>query len=470
MGHRPPIRGNSTYRAIIGVLALLILLVGGCGGDDGASGDDATPTSGDPAASATPTEPPATPTESPATATSASEEVGADLPRAEPPGIDSPETAAFVDGLNGFAFDLYQAVIEDEDGNLIYSPTSIELAFSMVYAGARGETESQMAEVLGFLPQEEQHPAANALDQHLAALGQDATPGMEQGEPFQLNIANAIWGQEGYTFLDAFLETLAAHYGAGLRIADFATAAEDARQEINAWIEDRTEGRIEEAVPEGAIDEATRLVLANAIYFSAGWLFPFDESNTADGAFTLLDGSQVTVPMMRQDAVRMPYADGDGYQAALIPYTGQSVDMLVILPEAGRFEEIEANLSPVLFDELRAEAETHDVALAMPQFDFESQLDLTTILPEMGMPDPFGPADFSGITGTADLFIATALHHATIAVDEKGTEAAAVTVIGMEESAMPRAEITLDRPFIFAIVERETGAVLFMGRVVNPAA
>ncbi|CAN5655631.1 hypothetical protein BH23CHL2_BH23CHL2_29430 [soil metagenome] len=305
-----------------GIIGILILLIGGCGGSDE---PEQGATNTEPIETVEPT-PTATAEEPDPTATPTQPETSSDVPRAEPPDRDSPETAAFVDGLNNFAFDLYRAVIADEDGNLIYSPTSIELAFSMVYAGARGDTEAQMADVLGFLLQDDQHPVANSLDQHLASLGEDDPPaGQEQGEPFQLNIANAIWGQEGYRFLDEFLETLAEHYGAGLRVADFAKAAEATRQEINAWIEERTEGRIQDALPEGAVRESTRLVLANAIYFSAGWLFPFSEDATADGDFTLLDGSTSSVPMMHQNTVRMPYSEGDGYQAALFPYTGEHV-------------------------------------------------------------------------------------------------------------------------------------------------
>jgi serpin B len=217
------------------------------------------------------------------------------------------------------------------------------------------------------------------------------------------------------------------------------------------------------------LDAMTRLVLANAIYFKAGWLFPFELDGTSDGPFTLLGGNQVSVPMMHHRAARTPYGEGDGYQAALLPYTGEDVGMLVILPETGRFEEIEAGLTPDFIEQVRAATEIHDLNLSLPRFDFESTLDLQEILPEMGMTDAFGPADFSGITDPSSLFIDAAIHKATIAVDEKGTEAAAVTVIAMAESAMPPAELTLDRPFIFAIIERQSDAILFLGRVLNPA-
>lgn len=449
-----------SHSIVLTTLLIFSLILGACGDDDGA-----TPTS----EGAQPT--PATQEQGPTPTTSSSsdEVISADQERIDI-STDEARTAELVDGLNGFALDFYQFVAEEDDGNLIYSPYSIALAFSMVYAGARGNTEAQIADVLGFLPQEHHHPAVNALDLYLASLGEDEpTSGAEQqGEAFRLAIANAVWGQRDFPFEEAFLETLASHYGAGMRVVDFIADAEAARQAVNAWVEERTEGRIRNAVPEGVITGRTRLVLANAIYFYAAWLFPFDESATEDGPFTLLDGSEVTVPLMHHRAARVPYAEGDGYQAAVLPYTGQNVDMVVILPESGRFGEIEAGLNTNFVDDVRAAAETHDVELTMPRFDFESDFDLTKILPEMGMPDPFGPADFSGIA-QADLSISAAIHKATIAVDEKGTEATAATIIAIEESAMPPAELTIDRPFIFAIVERETGTILFLGRVTNPA-
>lgn len=451
----------------IGSLLLVVVLAFGLIATACGDTDDAEPTTGsgqpvdtvEPTASPTTSGTDATPTESGM--------IGGEYERIGPPALPNTEAEAFVDGINAFAFDFYRFVTEQQDGNLIYSPTSIELAFSMVYAGARGETESQMADVLGLLPQDDQHLAANGLDGHLASLGESETVS-EEGEPFQLSIANSIWGQQDYPFEEAFLKTLAEHYGAGMSVVDFEREAEAARQLINDWIADRTQGQIEDMIPEGALDSTTRLVLVNAIYFKAGWLFPFDTGATADSSFTLLDGSDVTGPMMHHRAARVPYAQHDGYQTIALPYTGETVEMVIVVPDTGQFETVESELSPQFLTEARAGIETFDVNLRMPKFDFESDLDLTMILPEMGMPAPFGPADFSGIADTG-LFIDTALHSATIAVDEMGTEATAATVIGMAESAMPTSEVTIDRPFIFAIRDRETGAILFMGRVMNPA-
>ena len=463
--HRILVATNSSW--LLAALLSMSLILSACGTSDGNSqGSQSTR----PVETATTAPQPATATEPEASPTEP--DVQADATRVEPD-VSPEDRQALVEGLNRFAVELYRAAAAESDENLIFSPASISLAFSMVYAGARGDTEAQMADVLGFLPQEEQHPAANALDQHLTALGTEPPPpGMEQGEPFQLNIANGIWGQQDFPFLDTLMETLFAHYGAELRQADFINAAEAARQEINDWVSERTEGRIPEAVPEGVLDEMTRLVLANAIYFNAAWLRPFDEAATADGSFTLLDGSQVTVPMMRQSGASIPYAEGDGYQAVVMPYTGSEVEMVLVLPAEGNFEQIEADMTEDFFEDARSSADTRSVTLTMPKFDFESRLALHEILPEMSMPAAFDAdtADFSGIADPSDLYIGVALHQANITVDEKGTEAAAVTIIGVEATGAPEsAEITLDRPFLFAIVERETGAVLFMGRVVNPS-
>ena len=395
--------------------------------------------------------------------------VRADVPRVASPEVSQEQLQELVRGNNLFAFDLYHRVAQGNIDNLIYSPYSISLAFSMVYAGAAGETEAQMMEALNYLAQDAQHPAFNALDQHLASLG-DERGGETEGEPFQLNIANAVWGQQGFPFNEPYLNTLAGQYGAGLRVVDFAQDPVGARELVNNWVAEETEERIIDILPEGAIDAATRLVLANAIYFNAGWLFPFDPAATQEQPFNLVDGTQTSVPMMHLNTVRAPYYQGSGYQAVLLPYTGENVDMLVILPESGQFETVQDGMSIDLLDQVRAQAEIHDVTLSMPKFDFETEINLADLLEEMGVTAPFSPgaADFSGIVEDGGLYISAALHKGTIKVDELGTEAAAATVIGMATSAMPRADMNLDRPFIFAILERETGTILFLGRAMDP--
>jgi serpin B len=328
-----------------------------------------------------------------------------------------------------------------------------------------------MAETLKFLlPQDELHPSFNSLDILLGQRGEGAQGKDEEG--FRLNIVNAIWGQKDYKFLDEFLDVLAENYGAGLRILDFINQTEESRVTINDWVSDQTEGRIKDLIPPGVITALTRLVLTNAIYFNAAWEYPFDENATHDGPFYLLDGTEVTVPMMGQTE-SFRYAEGDGYQAVELPYDGRELSMVILLPEEGQFETFEGSLDASLVDAIIGDLKSQEVALTMPKFEFESEFGLKDTLSAMGMPIAFtDAADFSGMTGGKDLQIAEVIHKAFVSVDEAGTEAAAATAVVMELTAMPEepVEITVNHPFIFLIRDIETGTILFIGRVVNPGA
>lgn len=394
--------------------------------------------------------------------------VRAEVPRVVSPAVTEAQAGQLVAGNNAFAFDLYRAITTKETDNLIFSPYSIWLAFSMLYAGAQGETELQMTRVLHFLAQDTQHPALNAVDQRLQALGE---PGSVEEEevPFQLSLTNAVWGQQGYAFRQPYLDLLAAQYGAGLRAVDFQASPEAARQAINAWVAEETGGRIEEIAPPGSLDSATRLVLVNAIYFKAGWSYPFDQADTADAPFTLLDGSRVTVPQMHMQ-IRLDYMQGQGFQALRLPYVDQTVDMWVILPAQGQFEAVQKQWSPAWLEDVQRQAEAREVILTLPRFGFESDLSLPGLLHEMGLEQAFCPAlDFGGMVESGGLYIDQALHRATITVDEKGTEAAAATMAEVPVSEVEEVEMTVDRPFLFAILTRETGLILFLGQVLNPA-
>jgi len=390
--------------------------------------------------------------------------------RVTAPDVAPSDLADLVNGNSAFAFDLYQALAE-EDGNLFCSPYSISLALAMTYAGARGETEHQMADALHFiLSQDHLHPAFNALDLELARRGESAKG--KDSEGFRLNIVNAIWGQEGYKFLSEFLDALAENYGAGLRPLDFVNAPEESRVAINDWVSEQTEGRIEDLIPKGIIDALTRLVLTNAIYFNAAWSDPFEPELTGHGTFHLLDGSEVTAPMMQQTE-SFGYAEGEGYQAVELPYDGHELSMVILLPEAGGFETFEGSLDAERVAAIVKELAHKRVALTMPKFEFESSFSLKDTLAAMGMAVAFsGGADFSGMSGNRDLFIAEVIHKAFVSVDEAGTEAAAATAVVMRLTAAPEKpiEVTLDRPFVFLIRDIETGSILFVGRVVNPIA
>ncbi|MCK5434684.1 MAG: serpin family protein, partial [Dehalococcoidales bacterium] len=244
------------------------------------------------------------------------------------------------------------------------------------------------------------------------------------------------------------------------------------RLTINNWVSDQTEGRIEDLIPQGVIDALTRLVLTNAIYFNAAWEYPFDGDMTEDGPFYLLDGGEVIVPMMSQTE-SFGYAEGDEYQAVELPYDGGELSMVILLPQTGHFDAFEGSLDAQQVDAIMGRLEYSQVSLTMPKFEFESGFGLKETLAAMGMPVAFSrDADFSGMTGNRDLFIADVIHKAFVSVDEAGTEAAAATAVVMELTAVPEVpvEVTADRPFIFLIRDIETGTILFVGRIVDPSA
>lgn len=376
------------------------------------------------------------------------------------------DVRGLVDGNNAFAFDVYRS-LRSQDGNLILSPYSISLALAMPYAGARNETESQMAQALHFLPQEQFHSEFNALDQKLEeskkASDKDQTP-------LQLDIVNAIWAEQTQTFLPEFLDTLAANYGAGIYLADFINQFESARKEINSWVKDQTKNKVKNVLAEGSLDSDTRMVLVNTIYFKADWLHQFESNFTRDAPFHLLDGSTVNTPRMNQE-ISIPYASGNGFQAVELPYSGSTAAMDIIVPDDGNFDSFESSFDSELYDQVINGLGPATVALGLPKFEFSSDFNLSDQLAGLGMSDAFdsAKADFSGMTGGQDLFISDVVHKAFVAVDEKGTEAAAATITIMGAGAMPYdVSLIVDRPFIFVIRDLGTGQILFFGRVLNP--
>jgi len=404
-----------------------------------------------------------------ATSPAAASVLQSDKPRVTSPSVAEGDLDKLVSDNSAFALDLYQQ-LRTRDGNLFYSPHSISVALAMTYAGARGETEEQMAEALHFgLPQDQLHPAFNSLDIELAKRGEGAEG--KDSEGFRLNVVNAIWGQKDYKFLADFLDVLAENYGSGLRILDFIKAPEESRITINDWVSDQTEGKIEDLIPQGLINELTRLVLTNAIYFNAAWAFPFNEEATSDGTFYLLNGDETVVPMMRQTE-SLGYAQGDNYQAVELPYDGNELSMVILLPQNGQFDTFEGSLDLQKLNGILGQLEYRQVGLTMPKFEFESSFALKDTLSEMSMPVAFSPdADFSGMTGNRELSITEVVHKAFVSLDEAGTEAAAATAVIVGLTAIPEEPVTIniDRPFIFLIRDIETGAILFVGRVLNPS-
>jgi serpin B len=394
------------------------------------------------------------------------------LSRETSPEVDTSQIGAIASGNTEFALSFYDKINEDA-GNIVFSPFSISLALSMALAGAEGTTETGMLEALQFtLPEAEIHPAFNALLLEIEESQQGAN-NKDKDDEFKLNIANSIWGQSGFDFKEDFLDTLALNYGAGMYSVDFKEYPDDARVAINDWVEKETEEKIKDLIPAGAINPLTRLVLANAIYFNGSWLYPFDEENTHDAEFALLDGSTTTVDMMGLAGESFSYLQGENYQTVQLPYFSTDFVMTLIVPDNGAFTEVENALDVEMLNEVLNNVSMQPVDLQMPKYDFETTVNANTPLSALGMVEAFDvdKADFSSITNEEELYITDVLHKATITVDEGGTEAAAATAIifGIK-SAMPEEAISLviDRPFLFFIQHVPTGTVLFMGRVTQP--
>jgi len=365
-----------------------------------------------------------------------------------------------IENNNEFAVSLYGEVTGEKDGNFMISPFSTEVAFAMVYAGARDRTESEIAGVMNFhYPQENGfHPAMRTLQDEILSRGWHE-------QEFTIRIANGCWIDDHYEVLQAFQDTLTLYYDAEIDTLPLALDPEGSRAVINDWIYDRV--RISEAFPPGSIDPSSVLVLANTFTFSAKWMKCFDPDYTWDGQFRLLDGSTVTVPFMHGED-NFDSFDGDGFDALRLPYEGEQVSMLLLLPDAGEFEAFEYGLDPSMIADVYDSLETGFTRVTLPRFSISTDLDLISILYDMGMTSAFGfGADFSGIDGTDDgiPWISTVIHKTRMWVNEHGTGAFAMTGMVMTVGIVPHFDAV--RPFIFAIVDEPTGTILFLGRVME---
>ncbi len=384
---------------------------------------------------------------------------GTGIAAAEPMGEDS---KALVQGNAEFALDLY-AKLRTQEGNLALSPYSVSTALAMTYAGARGNTARQMADVLHFsLAPERLHPAFGAM-----VTADQASQG-KRG--YALHIANALWGQRGYGFLDAFLALEKEHYGAGLREVDFVGATEQARQTINAWTSDQTQHIIKELLRKDDLDAADVLVLTNAIYFKGSWASQFDKARTRDAPFHVGPDRQVTVPMMNQSR-RLAFARMDKLSLLELPYEGDRLSMVLLLPtKIDGLAAVEKALNRKSLDKwLKRLREGPTLRVTLPRFKLGARFNLAETLEAMGMPDAFSGsnADFSGMTGKRDLCIGRVIHEARVDVNEEGTEAAAATAVTMKRTSMPLA-FRADHPFLFLIRDKHSGSIVFMGRVADP--
>jgi serine protease inhibitor len=371
--------------------------------------------------------------------------------------------------VNAFGLDLYRGALGD-GGNGVFSPMSVAMALSMAQAGARGETAAQMDKVLHSLLGSGSRNGLNSLLQSLAGdsgayLGAHGT-----AQKLSLRIANAPFAQAGMAWESAYLDTLASRYGASLRLVDYKADSDGACRAINSWVSDQTEARIPHLL--AALDPSTRLVLVNAIYLKAPWFNHFEEDRTSDRPFTRPDGSSVSVPTM---AAELPakYGSGPGWQAVEIPYINFSLAMTIIVPTD--LTAFEKGFDTALLGRVTGSLEATAVDLTMPKFKVETKSELSSALEAMGMPLAFdaSQADFSGMTTQARLAVSQVVHQANISVDEQGTEAAAAAaaVIAVSSSApIIPVEVHVDRPFIFAVRDTSTGAIVFLGRVTDPSA
>src|SRR3989442_14871327 len=374
--------------------------------------------------------------------------------------------------IDALSVDLYRELAQKQ-GNVAFSPYSIAVALAMTRAGAVGRTASEMDTVLHAAMAGDLDNGFNALDQALAKRSGKYPYGYGPAGPttvdLELATADQLWGQRGFPLEKAFLDRLAAYYGAGMRIVDYAGARDQARADINAWVAERTHDRIPELIPKGILDDHTRLVLTNAIYLKAKWFRSF--AKAAPGSFYRADGSETRANLMALDTY-MRYGKGVGYEAAQLSYVG-GLSMILIVPDAGTFGVFESSLRDGarlrgIIDSLAPDY----VRLRMPKFTFRSQSLLRRPLSDLGMPIAFtDDADFSAMSPFGnDMLLQEVVHETFIAVDEEGTEAAAATAVigGATGGPSPIVDLTGDKAFIFLVRRDETGAILFIGRVPHP--
>ncbi len=385
-----------------------------------------------------------------------------DVPVLDDSGAKASMVEATVDGYNGFAFDLYGRYAAG-DGNVLFSPYSISTALSMTYEGARGETADEMETVFGFLEDSSDRlPSVARIYNTLNDADRD----------YALHTVNALWVQQGYPVVEDYIDAIEGYYGGDVNALDFVAEPEESRVTINHWVEERTNDRIKDLFPSGSIDADVRLVLTNAIYFKGDWLIEFDEEATGEEEFHVSPTETVTLDMMRLRGEAFNYAETGELQLLELPYTGEDVSMLILLPTEGSMAEVEAQLSPESLGEWIDSMEATAVNVQLPRFAFETKYFMKEDLAEMGMPTAFtGAADFSGMNAEDQLFIDKVIHQAFIEVNEKGTEAAAATGVSVKLTAAVEPQITFnaDHPFVFLIRDVDTGLIMFMGRVTDPS-
>ncbi|MDD4902405.1 MAG: serpin family protein [Patescibacteria group bacterium] len=379
---------------------------------------------------------------------------------ATPEGINS-----VVGANNQFALDLY-AELKTADGNIFFSPFSISSALAMVDEGARGKTAEEIQSVFHF-------PAdASSRQSSFAALYNQIN---QPDAKYQLSIANALWAQKDYKFLDEYLNVLEKYYAGQATNVDFKNATEQARLAINQWVEDKTNNKIKDLFPRGALNALTRLVITDAIYFKGTWIKQFDKKLTSDEDFRVSSANSVKVKMMQLtgEEANFNFAETADLQILEMPYDGDKLSMMILLPKNDDLSGLESSLSSAKISDWKSQLQEQRVDVYLPKFTFDTKYSLNGTLAKMGMPTAFtGQADFSGMDGTKNLAIQLVIHQAFVAVDEEGTEAAAATGVAVAASAMPIPRqipvFRADHPFLFLIQDKDSGNILFLGRVSNP--
>jgi serpin B len=373
------------------------------------------------------------------------------------------------ESINKLAIAMYNQCKQEGKG-LFLSPYSITSALAMTAAGANGNTKKQIRDALQVSLE------GDAFDQAINSIDQSLMNHAATTDGITLNVVNSSWMQSGWDFKVSYLDHIAQYYGAGVNLLDFLNKPEDCRQIINTWVSDQTNNKILDLIPQGAISSSTKLVLTNAIYFLADWLYSFNSDFTVNKDFTLLDKSKVSVPTMylcKPDSMaKMRYARGKGVRALDFPYKGDRLAMTVLLPDLDSFSMVENSLSTAMINQLIGDLREQKLAVSLPKFKFTfGSFSLKEAFETLGMTDAFNAsqADFSGIDGTRSLCIGDIVHKAFIAVDEKGTEAAAATAVLIDiTSVLDPVVFTVNRPFIFMIRDKQTGTILFIGRILNP--
>jgi serpin B len=376
-------------------------------------------------------------------------------------GVTPEDILGVVTANNRLAFDLYRR-LREEEGNIFFSPWSISSAMAIALEGARGETRSEMRAVL-HLPGEERRLAFARLYNEIN----------KKDKRYELATANAVWAQKDFQILDAYFDVIEKYYGGNVENLDFIGDTEGSRKTINGWVEGKTKEKIKDLIPQGAIDGQTRLVITNAVYFKGQWVKQFDLKNTQESEFRVTPDKAVKVQMMNLRDAKFKYAEDETVQILELPYAGEELSMLILLPKEDSPDNVESILAAERLDEWRASIKEEEVDVYLPRFKLETKYGLVENFKELGMRQAFDPgqADFSAMTGRRDLFISRIIHQAFVEVNEEGTEAAAATGVVMTLTAMPTKKIFMaDHPFIFIIIDRTTGAILFVGRVANPAA